>query len=48
MAMLAKWFHFQPEQIDRLTLVDFYSWVEQANQQIAAQNLAAKPKKRHR
>nr|WP_072049127.1 GpE family phage tail protein [Enterobacter sichuanensis] len=34
MALLAKWFHFQPGEIDILTVDDFTCWLDEANTQI--------------
>ncbi|MBW7863053.1 MAG: GpE family phage tail protein [Candidatus Hydrogenedens sp.] len=35
-AVLAKWFHFQPSEIDGLDVREFTAWVRQANRQISA------------
>ncbi|XLV70722.1 phage tail assembly protein (plasmid) [Ralstonia syzygii subsp. celebesensis] len=32
--LLARWFRFQPSEIDRLTVEKFCSWVEGASEQI--------------
>ena len=42
MAILARWFRFQPSEIDALTLDDFAMWIEQALAQIEAQEEAAR------
>ncbi|ELV2836674.1 GpE family phage tail protein [Enterobacter cloacae] len=34
MALLAKWFHFQPAEIDALTTDDFACWLDEAGTQI--------------
>jgi hypothetical protein len=34
MALLARWFRFQPSEIDALELEDFLTWWELANEQI--------------
>ncbi|MCU3615158.1 GpE family phage tail protein, partial [Enterobacter hormaechei subsp. oharae] len=34
MALLAKWFHFQPGEIDTLTVDDFTCWLDEADTQI--------------
>ncbi|WP_076098135.1 MULTISPECIES: GpE family phage tail protein [Chromobacterium] len=33
-ALLAKWFHFQPSEIDGLEVADFLAWCERATEQI--------------
>ncbi|WP_434353512.1 GpE family phage tail protein [Psychrobacter sp. HD31] len=40
-ALLAKWFHTQPSEIDDMTVIDFIGWVDEANKQIEAQNKAS-------
>lgn len=42
MGLLARWFRFQPSEIDALTLDDFEMWTEQALEQIEAQAEAAR------
>ena len=37
MGLLARWFRFQPSEIDALDIDDFAMWVEQALKQIEAQ-----------
>ena len=37
-ALLARWFRFQPGEIDRLTVVEFCRWVETASAQIKRDN----------
>ncbi len=32
--LLAKWFGFQPSEIDELDIYDFVQWCEQATEQI--------------
>ena len=34
MALLARWFRFQPSEIDALSAEDFVFWLEQASAQI--------------
>ncbi len=34
MALLARWFRFQPGEIDELTADEFVSWLERASEQI--------------
>ena len=34
MAVLARWFRFQPSEIDALTADEFVSWLERASEQI--------------
>ncbi|MBL8509620.1 MAG: GpE family phage tail protein [Chitinimonas sp.] len=34
MAMLARWFRFQPTELDELTTEEFVAWLEQASAQI--------------
>ena len=34
MALLARWFRFQPSEIDRLPIEVFCRWIEEANAQI--------------
>lgn len=34
MALLARWFRFQPGEIDALDVGEFVSWIERASDQI--------------
>ncbi|MBK1890728.1 GpE family phage tail protein [Undibacterium sp. 14-3-2] len=34
MGLLARWFRFQPSEIDGLTLDEFRDWVKEASEQI--------------
>jgi predicted nicotinamide N-methyase len=34
MALLARWFRFQPSEIEALTVADFLTWCELAAEQI--------------
>jgi len=34
MALLARWFRFQPGEIDELGVDEFVSWLERASEQI--------------
>lgn len=34
MALLARWFRFQPSEIDALSLEELVGWMEQAGEQI--------------
>lgn len=34
MALLARWFRFQPSEIDALTVDEFVSWIDRASDQI--------------
>lgn len=38
MALLARWFRFQPTEIDDLAMDDFERWLEEANIQIGQEN----------
>nr|WP_115104491.1 GpE family phage tail protein [Hafnia alvei] len=38
MALLARWFRFQPNAIDDLDVEDFEYWLEQASTQIGQEN----------
>lgn len=40
MALLARWFRFQPSEIDALDIADFFEWCEDAIEQIEAQREA--------
>ena len=40
--LLAKWFHIQPSEIDDMLIDELLGWVDEANQQIDAQNKAIK------
>jgi hypothetical protein len=33
-ALLARWFRFQPSEIDELSIPDFVGWLERASSQI--------------
>ncbi|MCC8464643.1 GpE family phage tail protein [Photorhabdus bodei] len=37
-AMLARWFRFQPSEIDNLALDEFECWLNEANTQIKREN----------
>ncbi|AYH03821.1 GpE family phage tail protein [Pectobacterium parmentieri] len=37
-ALLARWFHFQPSEIDALELDDFERWLDEASEQIKREN----------
>jgi hypothetical protein len=39
--LLARWFRFQPSEIEALTVERFLTWCEQAEQQIRQQSEAA-------
>ncbi len=39
-ALLAKWFHTQPSEIDNMLVDEFIGWVDEANKQIEEQNKA--------
>lgn len=41
-ALLARWFRFQPSEIEALTVERFLTWCEQAEQQIRQQSEAAR------
>ncbi|MBN9528215.1 MAG: GpE family phage tail protein [Alphaproteobacteria bacterium] len=38
MGLLARWFRFQPSEIDALTIEDFVMWIEQAARQVRREN----------
>ncbi|ENO0459416.1 GpE family phage tail protein [Salmonella enterica] len=38
MALLARWFRFQPGEIDGLAVEDFERWLEEASAQIKREN----------
>ena len=40
--MLARWFRFQPSEIDALEVDDFLSWCKMAAEQIKAENETAR------
>jgi len=40
--LLARWFRFQPSEIEQLTVERFLTWCEQAEQQIRQQSEAAR------
>ncbi|MBN3218352.1 GpE family phage tail protein [Pectobacterium polaris] len=37
-ALLARWFRFQPSEIDALELDDFERWLDEASEQIKREN----------
>lgn len=37
MGLLARWFRFQPSEIDRLSVADFTDWCRMASDQIQAE-----------
>ncbi|MCW5223523.1 GpE family phage tail protein [Verminephrobacter aporrectodeae subsp. tuberculatae] len=37
-SLLARWFRFQPSEIDRLTVAEFCRWVDEASAQIRREN----------
>lgn len=41
-ALLARWFRFQPSEIEQLTVERFLTWCEQAEQQIRQQSEASR------
>lgn len=38
MGLLARWFSFQPSEIDGLTVADFTEWCRMAAEQIRSEN----------
>ncbi|EQC0634438.1 GpE family phage tail protein [Salmonella enterica] len=38
MALLARWFQFQPGEIDALAVEDFERWLDEASAQIKREN----------